>query len=488
MSKMFRSLRGQLAATMLTVLALGLSLLLIMAGQQMSQMTLEAFRHEQQVFALILANSLAESFERPQAQQLMSTLMAHRVQFMNDIPADTNVNMFDTHGRLLASSAATPNSRQPIDLRAVFSGAMINNTLGGRLYTAVPVIHEGRGIIGAIQIDASLDSVNARLESRWMALGGAAGAALLLAFLVALWLAAQLTRPLSALRGVAQQMADGQLDARAEIEQAVTELAALGATFNTMAERVGRMIQEQRDFVANASHELRAPLSAIKLRAEALAHQTVRGERAQRYAAEINDQASEVGQLVNDLLQLSRAESGAFVVPSAPIHVADELYACVRAVQPRLVQRQQQFDMQLSDDIPDVYVHPSDLAIMVGNLLDNATKYTLAGGAISLRAVWSEGKLEIAVCDTGEGIPGEDLPRVAERFFRVDRAHARNTPGVGLGLALVTAVARQYNGTLRITSVGIPGQGTQAYLDLPVPPAAPAPPMPVPMRCDPVEK
>ena len=487
MRNMFRSLRGQLAVTILTVLALGLGLLLIMAGRQMSQMTMEAFRHEQQVFALVLANTLPESFETPRAQQLMSTLMAHRGQLMNDIPADTNVSMFDTRGALIASSAATGNGSQPVDLRAVVSGAMVSNTVGGRLYTAVPVTHEGRGIIGVIQVDSSLDAVNARLTARWMALMGAAGAALLFAFLVALWLAAQLTRPLSELRGVAQQMADGQLDARAEVGDTVTELAALGATFNHMAERVGRMIQEQRDFVANASHELRAPLSAIKLRAEALAYQTVHGDRAQQYAADINDQASELAQLVNDLLQLSRAESGAFVAPSAPIHVADVLYACVRAAQPRLVQRQQQLDLQLSDDIPDVYMHPSDLAIMVGNLLDNASKYTPAGGAISLRAVWNAGKLEIAVRDTGEGIPPQDLPRIAERFFRVDRAHTRNIPGVGLGLALATAVVHQYNGTLRIASAGIPGQGTQAELELPVPTADPASETSVSIRCRPGE-
>ncbi len=466
MRNTFRSLRGQLAAAILTVLALGLGLLLIMAGRQMSQMTLEAFRHEQQVFALVLANSLAESFEAPHAQQLMTMLMADRAQLMNDIPADTNMSMFDTRGMLIASSAAG-NRSQPIDLRAALSGTMISNTVGGRLYTTVPVMHERRGIIGVIQIDASLDTVNTRLAERWTALIGAAGAALLFAFLVALWLAAQLTRPLSELRGVAQQMAEGRLEARAEVSDAVTELAALGTTFNNMAERVGSMIQEQRDFVANASHELRAPLAAIKLRAEALADQTVRGERAQRYAAEINDQASELAQLVNNLLELSRAESGAFVAPSAPIQVADQLYTCVRAVEPRLVQSRQQLDIQLADDIPDVYIHPNDLALMVGNLLDNAAKSTPASGKISLHAAWNEGQLEIAVHDTGAGIPPEDLPRIAERFFRVDRAHTRNIPGVGLGLALVTAVVRQYNGTLKIDSDGIPGHGTQAVLAIP---------------------
>lgn len=474
MRPMFKSLRTRLAAVMLTVLALGLGLLLSMAGEQVSRMTMEAFRHEQQVFALVLANTLPESFETPRAQQLVTALTARRPELMIDIPADTHISMFDTHGGLIASSTSTGNANQPVDLRSVLSGAMVSNTAGGRLYTAVPVMHEGHGIIGVIEIDSSLAAVNARLAARWMALMGAAGAALLLAFLVALWLAAQLTRPLLDLRSVAQQMADGRLEARAEVGNTVAELAALGATFNTMAERVGRMIQEQRDFVANASHELRAPLSAIKLRAEALAYQTVGGERAQQYATEINDQASELAQLLNDLLRLSRAESGAFVAPSAPISVPDVLYACVRAAQPRLQQRQQQLNLFVSEDIPDVYIHPSDLAIMIGNLLDNAMKYTPVGGAISLHAAWNAGTLEIAIRDTGEGIPSEDLPRVAERFFRVDRAHTRNIPGVGLGLALVIAIASQYNGRFRITSTGIPGQGTQVYLELPVSSADPA--------------
>lgn len=466
MVSLFQSLRGQLTAAILTVLALGLGLLLIMAGNQMSQMTMEAFMHEQQVTALVLANTFPESFETPRAKQIMSTWVTHRDQWRNNFPADTNISMFDARGGLIASSASTDNRSLSDDLRVVLSGGMVSKIVAGRLYTAVPVIHEGRSILGVIQVDSSLDSINARLSARWLALIGATGATLLFAFVIALWLAAQLTHPLSELRSVAQQMSEGQLDARVEIGDTVKELASLGSMFNHMAERIETMMQEQRDFVANASHELRSPLSAIKLRAEALADQTVNGERARHYATEINEEVSQLAQLVHDLLQLSRAESGTFLAPEQPICVVDELYTCIRAVQPRLAQKHQQFDTQLSDDIPDLYIHPNDLCIMVGNLLDNAIKYTPEGGKISLSATWNDCLLEIAIRDTGEGIPPEDLPRISERFFRVDRAHTRNIPGVGLGLALVAAIVRQYNGVLRIMSSGIPGQGTQAYLQL----------------------
>jgi signal transduction histidine kinase len=318
-----------------------------------------------------------------------------------------------------------------------------------------------------IQVDSSLDTVRARMASRWLALSGAAAAALVFACAIALWLAGQLTQPIAQLRGVAQRLSEGHFDARAELGGTVAELEALGATFNYMAERVQGTIQEQRDFVANASHELRAPLAAVKLRAEALAEQSVSGERARQYAAEIDEDVGQLADLVEELLQLSRAESGVFAPPEQPISVADMLGGCVRALQPRLALKQQQLDVDLAGDLPDVYLHAKDLNMMVGNLLDNASKYTPEGGRICLAASMRPGGLEILVGDNGEGIPPEDLPRISERFFRVDRAHTRAIPGVGLGLALVSALARQYGGALRIASSGIPGQGTQAVLQLP---------------------
>jgi signal transduction histidine kinase len=465
----FKSLRGQLAAVILTVLALGLGLLLIIAGDQMSRMTMEAFTHEQQVLALVLANSFPESFETRQAQQVMAGWVRHRDQWQNDFPADTNVSLYDTRGRLIASSTPTNSGGLAVDQGPALSGNIVSKVVQGRLYTVVPVVHEGQIILGAVQIDSSLASVNARLFSRWLVLIGATGAALLFAFVIALWLAAQLTRPISELRGVAEQMSEGRLAARVELDDAVNELASLGSMFNHMAEQIEGMVQEQRDFVANASHELRSPLSAIKLRAEALADQSVVGDRARQYATEIDDEVGQLAELVNNLLQLSRAESGAFVAPEQPINIVDELAGCVRAVQARVALKHQRFASALPDDIPDLYIHSNDLRLMVGNLLDNAIKYTPDGGQISLTATWCANMLKITIQDTGEGIPPEDIPRISERFFRVDRAHTRNVPGVGLGLALVSAVARQYDGVLRILSTGIPGQGTQACLALSAP-------------------
>lgn len=144
-----RSLRAQLAAAILTALALGLGLLLIMAGNQMSRMTMEAFIHEQQAQALALANTFPEAFERQSAQQLLGAWMARRNQLQGDFTTDTNVNLFTTRGALVVSSSS--NGRLVVDNARVLSGNVVSTVIDGRLYTAVPVVHEGRDVLGTLQ-------------------------------------------------------------------------------------------------------------------------------------------------------------------------------------------------------------------------------------------------------------------------------------------------------------------------------------------------
>ena len=183
--KVFTSLRGQLTVVLLTIVTLGLGLLLAVASSQLSRMTMEEYLHEQQLMARTLANIVPESFETPRAQHIITAWVANRDRWKTDFPADTNVSIFNTKGMLIASSTSASNGSLSVDLRPVLSGGMVSNIVDSRLYTAVAALDEGRGILGVIQIDSSLDSVNMRLFSQWLALIGATGAALLLAFVVA---------------------------------------------------------------------------------------------------------------------------------------------------------------------------------------------------------------------------------------------------------------------------------------------------------------
>ncbi len=461
------SLRSQLTIVILAVLMLGLGLMLLLAGVQMSRYTMEAFEREQQTLALVIANHLAEPLEHARIQEIAASWPGEKAMASNVTQADVNISAFAANGELLvASDGSMGDATQYPDVIAAFKGMVTSYSANNTLCVAVPIVYNSREVLGAVRIITPLDGVNTSLQGRWLILFAAAVGALLLAAAAASWLAARIVSPLSDIQRVAQQMAAGRLDARVEVVTTAEELDSLGKAFNHMADQIGLMMTKQRDFVANASHELRSPLTTIKLRAEALASGGLDAARSRQYAVEINEETNQMADLISELLQLSRTERGSFTAPTEPIHVADELNACVRTVRSRSTVKHQQLDVHIPDDLPEVYMQPNDLRLMVGNLLDNAVKYTPEGGCVGLTARWAGDALLIEVNDSGEGIPPADLPRVTERFFRVDRAHRHSTPGFGLGLALVVATAEQYGGTLTLDSDGIAGSGTRARLAL----------------------
>ncbi len=458
-----RSLRVQFIAAILVVLALGLAALLLMAGVQMSNMTMQAFTGEKRVAALAIASNLGglmESWHEGEADlQQIQAQIADNARNLG-----LRVSLITPSGDLIAGSQNDVSPAQPSTTAVALSQGVSSEIQGDHLYVTAPVSIEGDGVQAFVWVDAPLSPVQAELQGRWLALIGAALGALALACGTGWWLSGRIVGPLTAIRLVSEQMAAGRLDVRANVSETSTELASLGRAFNRMAQEIEGMLARQRDFVANASHELRSPLAAIKIRAEVLASGALGGERARQYAVEINEETTRLGQLVADLLHLSRTDSRSFSPPVDALNVVEELSACARTIQPRIAVKHQQFAMDIQDDVPDLYIHSNDLRMMVCNLLDNAVKYTPDDGYIALSAHWIGSSLIVEVCDTGEGIPPADLTRVTERFFRVDRSH--NRAGTGLGLSLVQATAQQYHGLLTIDSTGIPGEGTRARLVL----------------------
>jgi signal transduction histidine kinase len=470
------SMRAQLTGTILLVLGAGLGMLLIIAGAQMSNMTYEAFTSEQQARAYVLAGALTEPLEHT-PDQLASTWIDRLRQVAGK---DTNISVVDVTGTVLVNSNSTaPASTAVPEMQTALHGQLTSTMRDGRLYVAMPIFHNPQTrLLGVLWLDTTLGPTNDALRDRWIALIVAAFGTLALGALAAWQLETRIVNPLSALREAAGQMANGTLSARVSDKAhlgTADEITALAKAFNHMADQIETTIARQREFVANASHELRAPLAAVKLRAESLASGTLDSAEMQQYAAEIDSETGQLAQLVSHLLQLTRAEDSTFRPPAEPIDPVDVLRDAVRAIRPRIALKQQQLTVDLSADLPDVWLHSDDLRIIVNNLLDNAIKYTPDKGTITLTARFIEAKqqVQIDVRDTGVGIPPGDLPRVTERFFRVDRAHSTDKnsaqpTGTGLGLAITAALVRRYGGTLTLNSSGVPGEGTTARLWLPV--------------------
>jgi len=215
-----------------------------------------------------------------------------------------------------------------------------------------------------------------------------------------------------------------------------------------------RLERVRTDFVANVSHELRTPLTAIKGFAETLSSSGFQDrERATHFVSIIDRQAERLSRLIDDLLILSDLELGKMPVRVCPTSLAP----IVRDVVELLAEPARRGGIEVEVDVGDgirVMGDPDRLAQVVSNLLDNAIKYTPGNGSVRIRAARPSGSddVELTVEDTGAGIPAEDLPRLAERFYRVDKARIRELGGTGLGLSIVKHIVHAHGGTLRIDS------------------------------------
>jgi two-component system phosphate regulon sensor histidine kinase PhoR len=231
-----------------------------------------------------------------------------------------------------------------------------------------------------------------------------------------------------------------------------------------------RLETVRRDFVANVSHELRTPLTAIKGYAETLLGPAGESrETALRFLQVIDRHSERLGRLINDLLTLSDLEFGRMPLRLRAIAVHPVIDDVIQILHDRAVQRGLTLTTTVAPGTPDAYADGDRLRQVLIDLVDNAIKYTPEGGRVAIAAqpATLDGlpALELAVADTGIGIPSQDVPRLTERFFRVDRARSRELGGTGLGLAIVKHIVQVHGGRLVIESTL--GQGTTARVTLP---------------------
>lgn len=206
----------------------------------------------------------------------------------------------------------------------------------------------------------------------------------------------------------------------------------------------------RRDFVSNASHELKTPAASIRAAAETISTAASDDPAVvPRFAAQLEREAVRLSRIVSDLLDLSRLETGI---------VLEELVALdavVREETSRFEAPAAETGIALgvsADPVPPVRGAARELALMVRNLVDNAIRYTRAGGRVDVRLASADDEVVLTVADTGIGIPSRDLGRVFERFYRVDRARSRETGGTGLGLSIVKHVVENHGGTVTVRS------------------------------------
>jgi signal transduction histidine kinase len=501
-----RSLQARILLTYGSIFVVILALLTLVIGRVVYQAQLTTAERTLELEAFLAANALQDPFsgyasefdayarwehehgpagplspashdsdDRPAAPEGAAgtaslTQVSARLQQVADLYAadtDARVTILNPLGNAVADSATAfdkvPNQLDQTEVQAALNGLAQRavradpQTGEATLYVATSV-HLGDRVLGLVQMSQPMRLVMARTRSLLLSLAALSTLALLVATGLAIGLARRLVRPVQTLERAALAIAGGDLSQRVPVETA-DELGALARAFNIMVGALHRTLEQQRLFVANASHELRTPVTNIKLRSEALLGPAANDPQvAHRFLVEIDSEADRLGRLAGALLDLSSLEKADPRPLPDPVDILPRVRSVADMIQLRAADAGLILVTEFPAQLPLLRVAIDEVEAILVNLLDNAVKYTLAPGEIRLSAQTRTGQCLLRVQDTGPGIPLEDQPQIFERFYRVDKARSRGAyrlgtgSGAGLGLSIVKALVEQNGGTIRVDS------------------------------------
>jgi signal transduction histidine kinase len=366
-------------------------------------------------------------------------------------PEGTAVAVFDHHG---VRVAGTGPDRADTQVRAALDGGVAADSRDGRIVVAIPVTHDG-DVIGAVRAAGRERSVHQQVALAWGAMLALAALAVGAVWLVARRRAARLARPLEDLAVLARRLGEGDFSARSRPVQ-VAEIDAVGSALNHSADRLDRLVARERAFSAEASHQLRTPLTGLRFRLEAALDQP--GQDLRRAIVGAVAAADRLERTIDDLLALAREHRGG---TAEPLDVAALLEEVAESFGPPLVAGGRRLEVRTGEHLPTVVASPAAVGQVLAVLVDNAVTHGV--GTVTVTARETSDALAVDVGDEGEA-------RASEAALFDGRATSEQGHGIGLGLARRLAEAE--GGRLRLSSAS----PTTFTLLLPARPAGPAGP------------
>lgn len=282
---------------------------------------------------------------------------------------------------------------------------------------------------------------------------------------VSIILSGYITRPINDLKEVALSISRGNLHQRINVS-GKNEMAALANTFNTMSEKLENMDQKRSEFVSNASHELKTPLSSMKILIESLLYQDGVDEKIYKeFLGDINKEIDRLSEVISGLLTLAKTDSETQALNMDKILLSELVFKSVTALKPIANDKGITLSYTVNNDL-EIVCDALKVMQAVMNLVENAIKYTDSGGSVQVTLQKSGVNAAISIKDNGSGIPEKDIPYLFDRFYRVDKARARGTGGSGLGLHIAQKIALLHGGSIDVQSEE--GKGSVFTLYMPI--------------------
>jgi two-component system, OmpR family, sensor histidine kinase BaeS len=299
-----------------------------------------------------------------------------------------------------------------------------------------------------------------------ISVGVAVAAAALTALVVTWYVSRRLQRTLAEVSAAVARIAEGQFDARVSPPRLGGDFDALADAFNAMATRLEDVETTRRRLLGDLAHEIRTPVSVIEAYLEAI-EDGVKSSDSESVSV-MRDQGRRLVRLSEDVGALAQAEEGQ-AISREWVDVDALVGAALAAVADRAAAARVALRSDVDSDAGPLWADPQRLGQVLGNLLDNALRHTPAGGRVDVTVTASDSGAVVTVADTGDGVGGEHLPHLFERFYRVDPARGRAGGGSGIGLAIAKAIVEAHGGRIGVRSDG-PGAGTVFTIELPTAP------------------
>ena len=401
--------------------------------------------------------------------------------FSGELGIDRNTRHFyildGTTGEILKTSNNDDNYQIEITssiLMAITgSEALIDSSGTGYMDVSVPIIAENtdnKFIVYIIDNKQTAQSLTAEIFMRILQ-------AVIIGFVISiatsLIISITLLTPIKGMTTAAESMAAGDFSRMISVESE-DEIGILATAFNDMATQIETMLEEliraevvRREFVANVSHELRTPLTSIRTYTETISNtHEISEEKKEEFLQVILNETDRMTEIVRDLLELSRFDSGTSVLTIERFSIEHSVRNVYASMALEAKKRKQELNLELEWRLPGIMGDRSRIEQVFLNIMSNALKYTPDGGTINISTGSVGQSVWIKVEDTGIGIPPEDLGRVFDRFYRVDKARSRESGGTGLGLSIAKEIVTMHGGDIEIMSTQ--GKGTTVTITLPI--------------------
>lgn len=325
----------------------------------------------------------------------------------------------------------------------------------GTIHAAVSIMDERSKCIGVVLVCGSITDIAENVDAIKNQVFNMI--LFILAIVVALigFLTWWFTNPLNSTIEVIKKMADGHFDQRIPVNDFLhTELAELAESSNNMAEKLDQVETSRQEFVSNVSHELKTPLSSIKVLSDSILIQepdTVPKEMYVEFLRDINSEVDRMTDIINDLLTLVRMNRQEVALNPIEVDITDMLGDIIKRLEPIAENKNISLIYNRVKDVK-AEVEETKLSLAISNLIENGIKYNVDGGKVEVTVDSDHQNAFISVADTGLGIAEEEISKIFDRFYRVDKNRDRETGGTGLGLSIARSAVLMHNGSIKVSS------------------------------------